>query len=61
MMNIFDEIIEWSENSIKGKVCSIFNCPKEPKNMCPKCYHHYCLNHVKLHSHAKDSQELVVD
>jgi len=41
----------WRVMSKDGKVCGIVNCELEPKNKCPICNNHYCLEHIKIHFH----------
>jgi len=41
----------WRNMSRDGKVCGILNCDATPKNKCPICNNHYCLEHIKIHYH----------
>lgn len=57
---------KWANLSAQGLVCGILGCSDEPKNQCPMCKCHYCLDHIKWHFHSatntgileKDSSEM---
>lgn len=49
---------EWRQKSIKGEVCAVAMCSKPPKNQCPKCFIHYCYNHIKNHGHRVTDKDI---
>jgi predicted nucleic acid-binding protein len=49
---------EWKNKSIKGEVCAVPMCSNSPKNRCPKCFVHYCYNHIKNHYHTMPDNEI---
>ena len=64
--DLFATTRRWSNLSAQGLLCGILGCSEEPKNKCPICNCHYCLEHVKWHFHSatntgileKDSSEM---
>lgn len=51
-------IKEWKIKSIQGEVCAILGCSNIPKNRCPKCFLHYCYDHIKSHVHRISDEEV---
>ena len=49
---------DWRQRSIIGEVCAMAGCSNPPKNQCPKCYVHYCYEHVKNHYHRLKDEEI---
>jgi hypothetical protein len=66
MKTLFDDIEEyelftseeWKNKSIKGEVCAVAMCSNPPKNQLPKCFVHYCYEHVKNHGHRVTDEEI---
>ena len=57
ILNNYIDPNEWRNDSMKGKVCGIMLCRNSPILQCPRCYLHYCSEHVKTHFHPSAEDE----
>ena len=49
---------KWREESLKGLVCSKFQCYNKPRNQCSKCSIYYCNYHITSHIHTDTAKKL---
>ncbi|HYJ02599.1 MAG TPA: hypothetical protein VEW92_10330 [Nitrososphaeraceae archaeon] len=57
-MNNLIDYNEWRNNSMKGIVCGVLLCRNSPINQCPRCFLHYCSEHVKSHFHIDTPKDI---
>ena len=49
---------EWRLDSMKGLLCTKFQCYNKPGNQCRKCSIYYCNEHITSHIHTDTLQDL---
>jgi hypothetical protein len=49
---------KWREESLKGLLCTKFQCYNKPRNHCSECSIYYCNEHVTSHIHTDTFQDL---
>ena len=49
---------KWREKSLKGLLCTKFQCYNKPRNQCSECSIYYCNEHVTSHIHTDTFQDL---
>lgn len=66
LTELLSDVTTWSNLSAQGMVCGILGCNANPKNKCPICNCHYCLEHISWHMHSgtgileKNSSEMMI-
>ena len=49
---------KWREESLKGLVCTKFQCYNKPRNQCSKCSIYYCNYYITSHIHTDTAKKL---
>jgi len=49
---------QWKEQSLKGLLCTKFQCYNKPRNQCSQCSIYYCNEHASSHIHTDTFKDL---
>ena len=58
MLSHITDANKWREESLKGLLCTKFQCYNQPRNQCSQCSIYYCNEHVTSHIHTDTFHDL---